>query len=55
MLIVGRFIMGVDGGETSPQLGRKAITLPGACLEWREVLEAEIDLGDNKILELHRK
>lgn len=40
MLIVGRFIMGVDGGETSAQLGRKA--LPGLlwngerCLELRQ-------------------
>lgn len=29
MLIVGRFIMGVDGGEAPPQLGRKTVTPPG--------------------------
>lgn len=52
MLIVGRFIMGVDGGETSSQLGRKTVTHPRACLEWRE---AERDLGDTKTLKLHRK
>lgn len=37
MLIVGRFIMGVDGGETSAQLGRKA--LPGLVWNGERCLE----------------
>lgn len=37
MLIVGRFIMGVDGGETSAQRGEEGT--PRACLEWGRCLE----------------
>lgn len=36
-------------------MGEEGSNTPRACLEWREVLEAEIDLGDTKILELYRK